>query len=108
MPGIAGLITKMPRARAEESLSRMVGALCHEKFYETGTWIDESLGVYVGWVVRPGSFSSGMPVTNGRGDVSLIFSGEEYSDRAHSQSLGNGNARSSYLLKMYEEDPNFL
>lgn len=53
MPGITGLITKMPRARAEESLSRMVGALCHEKFYETGTWIDESLGVYVGWVVRP-------------------------------------------------------
>jgi asparagine synthase (glutamine-hydrolysing) len=108
MPGITGLITKMPRARAEELLSRMVGALCHEKFYETGTWIDESLGVYVGWVVRPGSFSSGMPVTNVRGDVSLMFSGEEYSDRAHSEPFGNGKARSSYLLKMYEDDPNFL
>jgi asparagine synthase (glutamine-hydrolysing) len=108
MPGITGLITKMPRERAEESLSRMVRALCHEKFYETGTWIDESLGVYVGWVVRPGSFSSGMPLTNVCGDVSLIFSGEEYSDRAHSQSFGNGKSSSSYLLKMCEEDPNFL
>src|ERR1700722_6429943 len=108
MPGIAGLITKMPRARAEELLSRMVGALRHESFYETGTWIDESLGVYVGGALRPGSFSSGMPVTNARGDVSLIFSGEEYSDRANSQSLGNGKARSSYLLKLYEEDPSFL
>jgi asparagine synthase (glutamine-hydrolysing) len=108
MPGIAGLITKMPRARAEELLSRMVGALRHESFYETGTWIDESLGVYVGWALRPGSFSSGMPVTNERGDVSLVFSGEEYSDRANSQSLGNGKARSSYVLKLYEEDPSFL
>ena len=86
----------------------MVGALRHESFYETGTWIDESLGVYVGWALRPGSFSSGMPVTNARGDVSLMFSGEEYSDRANSQSLGNGKARSSYLLKLYEEDPSFL
>lgn len=108
MPGIAGLITKMPRARAEESLSRMVGALRHESFYETNTWIDESLGIYVGWAVRPGSFSSGMPVTNARGDVSLIFSGEEYSDRANSESFGNGKVRSSYLLKLYEDDPNFL
>jgi asparagine synthase (glutamine-hydrolysing) len=108
MPGIAGLITKMPRARAEELLSRMVGALRHESFYETGTWIDESLGVYVGWALRPGSFSTGMPVTNARGDVSLIFSGEEYSDRPNAQSLGNGKARSSYLLKLYEEDPSFL
>jgi asparagine synthase (glutamine-hydrolysing) len=108
MPGIAGLITKIPRARAEELLSRMVGALRHESFYETGTWIDESLGVYVGWALRPGSFSTGMPVTNARGDVSLIFSGEEYSDRPNAQSLGNGKARSSYLLKLYEEDPSFL
>src|ERR1700683_923242 len=108
MPGIAGLITKRPRARAEELLSRMVGALRHESFYETGTWIDESLGVYVGWAVRPGSFSSGLPVTNPRGDVSLVFSGEEYSDRAKSQSVPNGKARSSYLLKLYEEDPSFL
>ncbi|MGB9068780.1 MAG: hypothetical protein WCC21_09425 [Candidatus Acidiferrales bacterium] len=86
----------------------MVGALRHESFYETGTWIDESLGVYVGWALRPGSFSTGMPVTNARGDVSLIFSGEEYSDRPNAQSSGNGRARSSYLLKLYEEDSSFL
>ena len=39
----------------------------------TGTWMDESLGVYVGWVARKGSFSDGMPLRNERGDVVLRF-----------------------------------
>jgi asparagine synthase (glutamine-hydrolysing) len=113
MPGIAGLITKLPRAHAEELLSRMVGALCHETFYETGTWIDESLGVYVGWAVRKGSFSDGLPITNERGDVSLVFSGEEYSDLATIKRLKEdghslGKARASYLVHLYEDDPDFL
>src|SRR4029077_9523935 len=78
MPGIVGLISKMPRESAEPELLRMVEALRHETFYSAGTWIDEALGVYVGWVARKGSFSDGMPLQNERNDVSLIFSGEEY------------------------------
>src|SRR5437899_12565478 len=78
MPGIVGLITKMPRQVAEQRLQRMVAALCHESFYETGTWIDESTGSYVGWAVRKGSFADGMPLRNERGDLVLAFSGEEY------------------------------
>ena len=113
MPGIAGLITKMPRERAVALLSRMVKALCHESFYETGTWIDESLGVYVGWAERSGSFAEGMPITNEKGDVTLVFSGEEYSqpstvrglkDRGHSFD----ERPAAYLVHMYEEDPNFV
>src|SRR5579862_493163 len=105
MPGITGLITRMPRAQAEERLSRMVNALCHEKFYETGTWVDESLGVYVGWALRPGSFSSGMPVSNDRGDVALVFSGEEYSGDAIAQASKTGKTPSSYILNRHEENP---
>src|SRR6266849_1730873 len=78
MPGIVGLITKMPRERAEAQLLRMVKAIHHESFYETGTWIDESLGVYVGWTVLKNSFSGAKPLHNERGDISLVFSGEEY------------------------------
>jgi asparagine synthase (glutamine-hydrolysing) len=78
MPGIVGLVTRMPRARAEAELERMVQSLQHESFYVSGTWIDESLGVYVGWSVRKGSFSDRMPIRNERGDVVLIFAGEEY------------------------------
>ena len=35
----------MPREWAEPRLRRMVQSLCHEPFYESGTWIDASLGI---------------------------------------------------------------
>src|SRR6516225_9537069 len=87
MPGIVGLITKMAREQAETQLVRMVETLRHEPFYVTGTWVDESLGVYVGWAARKGSFSDGMPLRNEREDVVLIFSGEEYPGLGRAQGL---------------------
>ena len=80
MPGIVGLCTRLPRARAEAELRRMVDALCHETFYSTGTLVDESLGIYVGWVAREKSFCDGMPLRNERGTSVLVFSGEEFPD----------------------------
>jgi asparagine synthase (glutamine-hydrolysing) len=79
MPGIVGLITKMGRQRAEPQLRAMVQALKHEAFYETGTWIDEAAGVYVGWIAREGSFPGGRPLKIGPETKVLLFSGEEFS-----------------------------
>jgi len=112
MPGIVGLITKLPRERAERELLRMVETLRHESSYVTGTWIDESLGIYVGWAARRNSFSDGMPLYNGRGDVVLVFSGEEYPDPATARRLqehtsGIETQGPSYLVGLYEEDPAF-
>ena len=112
MPGIVGLITKMPRARATEELSRMVKAICHESFYETGTWVDESSGVYLGWAARRNSFSDGMPLSNERGDVVLVFSGEEYPEPGTACRLQERGHRfetegPSYLVHLYEEDAAF-
>jgi len=103
----------MARAQAEPQLLRMVEAVRHESFYTTGTWIDESLGIYVGWVARKASFSDGMPLQNERGDVVLIFSGEEYPEPRSTRRLkerGHELATSgpSYLVHLYEEDPEFL
>ena len=78
MPGLVGLITGMPRQWAEAQLLRMLETLRHESFYVSGTWMDDSLGVYVGWVARQGSFAGCMPLRNERGDVTLVFSGEEF------------------------------
>ena len=72
----------------------------HEAFYSSGTWSDESLGVYVGWTAIKNSFADGMPLASERGDVHLIFSGEEYP----AESAGDP----SYLVHQYENDPNFL
>jgi asparagine synthase (glutamine-hydrolysing) len=112
MPGIVGLITKMPRKWAEPQLLQMVEALRHETFYESGTWMDEPSGVYVGWVTRKGSFSDGMPLSNERGDVTLVLSGEEYpepgiSSRVKERGHSLGVQESSYLVHLYEEDQTF-
>jgi asparagine synthase (glutamine-hydrolysing) len=113
VPGIVGLITKRPREWAEQQLARMVELLLHEPFYVTGTWIDESLGLYVGWVARKNSFAEEMPIRNERDDVVLIFSGEDYPEPGSARRLkerGHGCEESgpSYLVHLYEDDPNFF
>ena len=113
MPGIVGLITKRPHEWAEQQLARMLKVLLHEPFYVSGTWIDESLGVYVGWVARENTFASKMPVRNERDDVVLIFSGEEYPEPGTARRLkerGHGCEETgpSYLVHQYEDDPDFF
>lgn len=112
MPGIVGFVTNMPRERAEPELLQMVEALRHESSYATGTWVDESLGVYLGWAARKNSFSDGMPICNERGDVVLVFSGEEYPEPGTARKLkerGHGLPVDgpAYLVHLYEEDPAF-
>lgn len=102
----------MPRERAEAELRRMVDALLHERFYVAGTWADESLGVYVGWVAREGSFSDGMPLRNERGDVVLAFSGEEFPEPDTAQRLKKRGHEfdadgPSYLVHLSEDEPSF-
>lgn len=112
MPGIVGLVTQKPREWAEPQLARMMESMRHESFYVTGTWIDESLGVYAGWIARKNSFSDEMPIRNERGDIALIFSGEDYPEPGTARRLkerGHGCEEDgpSYLVHLYEEDPNF-
>ena len=108
MPGIVGLITRMPRPEAQRELLRMLESVRHEASYHTGTWVDESLGLYVGWTVRKGAFADGMPLSNERGDVVLVFSGEEYPEAGLAGGLkekGHDVAPNgpSYLVHLYEE-----
>ena len=112
MPGLVGLISKMPRERAESELQRMLKSLLHESFYISGTWIDEAQGVYAAWVAREGSFAADMPVQNEGRDVTLIFSGEEFPEPGKIQALrAAGHAvppdGPSYLVHRYEDEPDF-
>jgi asparagine synthase (glutamine-hydrolysing) len=112
LPGIVGIITKLPPEQAESQLLKMVESLRHEPFYRTGTWTDASQGVYLGWVAREGSFASRMPLQNERGDVTLVFSGEEFPDpdlipalRERGHAIQDNPA--SYLVHRYEEESDF-
>lgn len=112
MPGIVGLITRMPQGQAVSELVRMVDQLRHENFYVTGMWTNASLGIYVGWIARKDSFSDGMPLQNESGDAVLVFSGEEFSEagmvgetKRKQRQLSQGAA--SYLIDCYQDDPCF-
>jgi asparagine synthase (glutamine-hydrolysing) len=113
MPGIVGIITKKPAKWAESQVCKMVQTQRHESFYVSGTCKDERLGIYVGWTALQNSFSDGMPQTNESGDATLVFSGEDYTEpgtaarlRDQGHSLNSGD--SSYLVHLYEDDPNFV
>ncbi|HLY40583.1 MAG TPA: asparagine synthase-related protein [Terracidiphilus sp.] len=113
MPGIVGVITKKPREWAEKELGRMVEPMLHESYYRNGTWIDEELGVYIGWVALENSFAEEMPIRNERNDIVLVFSGEDFPDpatlrRVQEQGHERDGARSSYLVHVYEDDPQFF
>ena len=112
MPGIVGLITRLPREWAEPQLCRMLETLRHETFYTSGVWIDEDHGVYAGWVARQGSFADGMPLRNEAGDVTLVFSGEEFPEPGIPTTLRERGHRvapdgASYLVDRYKEEPDF-
>ena len=112
MPGLVGLITRWPRARAEATLRRMPEAVIHDPLSESGQWVDEAAGLYLGWVARAGSFGSRMPIRNDRGDV-LVFSGEELSDPdpADGRPMHDRHedeARAAYLIHRYAHRSDFL
>jgi len=112
MPGLVGLITRMARECAEHQLSQMLQTLQHESFYTSGTWIDAANGIYVGWVARKGSFAAEMPLQSESGEVTLLFSGEEFPEPGTASTLkarGHAVAQdgSSYLVHRYEEEADF-
>src|SRR4029077_651982 len=112
MPGIVGLLTRMPRQRATFELQRMLGVMRHESFYTARTLVDEELGLYVGWTAHAGSFSDEDAQRNEAGDVTLVFSGEDFSPAGTAQALkarghGLGDAASAYVVHLYEEGASF-
>ncbi len=111
MPGIVGIITRAGRERALPQLQTMVRSLCHESFYETGTWADEAEGVYVGWIARKDSFPGAMPLADPSGEKILVFSGEEFTEPAagspSNQNGSHGRKSSAYLLDLAIKDRSF-
>lgn len=112
MPGIVGLITKRPRRDAESQLTRMLDTLRHGSRYLTGTCVDEASGVYVGWSVLKNSFADGMPIRNERGNLVLVFSGEEFCEPGTTARLiRNGHAFDAngpeYLVHLAEDNEDF-
>jgi asparagine synthase (glutamine-hydrolysing) len=113
MPGLVGLITKMAAQEATSQLRRMASSSSCGPSDVVGTWSSQSLGIYVGWTARKGSFSERMPVLNEQGNVVLAFSGEEFPEPGTTHNLKKRGHEfdvdgPSYLAHLYEEDPSFV
>ena len=99
MPGIVGIIGKGPRGKHESDLKSMIDCTMHEPFYQRGSYVNEELGVYVGWTSHPGSFADCMPAMSEKKDVILLFSGEHFDDRPDTQEF-----KAIALLQRYEDE----
>jgi asparagine synthase (glutamine-hydrolysing) len=108
MPGIVGIIGQRPSEQNHAVVKSMVQCLMHEPFYRDGTYTNEELGIWLGWVNHEGSFSDCLPIWNEKKDICLLFSGEDFADQADVDALrmrGHEFAPddASYLVHLYEE-----
>ena len=90
----------------------MVQMLRHQPSYVVGTCVDPAAGVYVGWVERTRPDGEAVPISNERGDVTLIFSGQEFPDpgtphRLRQRGHALSDNRASYLVHLYEDECDF-
>jgi asparagine synthase (glutamine-hydrolysing) len=96
MPGIVGLVSRQPPALCSARVTEMVACMQHETFYVSGTHAAPELGVYAGWSAHEHSFADCQPIV-GDHQVTLVFSGECYSDP------GSSDNTASRLLQLYRE-----
>ena len=109
MPGIVGIISKRSREETEHNLHIMIKCMMHEPAYNLGTYINDQLGFYVGWVCHKDSFADCMPVFNEQKDMVLIFSGENFPEQELEGSLKRQGhefkpSNASSLIHQYEEE----
>jgi asparagine synthase (glutamine-hydrolysing) len=109
MPGITGIVGPGVPDKNKADLNQMVRCMIHEPFYTWGTYIDEHLGICLGWISHRDSFADCMPVWNEGKDICLIFSGEDFTDLNEIQRLRNKGhvfmaESAEYLVHLYEED----
>jgi asparagine synthase (glutamine-hydrolysing) len=78
MPGITGIIRRERYQDIERDLDRMVESMRHENDYVTGRYVNEELGVYLGWASQPCSLGRYMPLISGDKRHIVIVTGEHF------------------------------
>jgi asparagine synthase (glutamine-hydrolysing) len=108
MPGLVCIFTKHPRKGLETDLNIMLRQIVHYDYYNKGTFIDEHLGLYVGWCCHEKSYADCLPIYSENKDIILIFTGEDYGKaqkKYYLRTYGREHCESnaSYLIQLYEE-----
>jgi len=107
MSGIAGIIRKKPHESIDCDLQLMIEAMRNGTQCVGGQYKNPELGLYVGWMNLPGSFSDCMPLISRQEDIVLVFQGENFLDdesRSRLKAFGGGDdANARYLMELYQE-----
>lgn len=87
----------------------MVKSMLHESFYSSGTYVNDQVGIYAGWICHKKSFCDCMPVWNEKENKALVFFGENFADKELFDKLKSknhtfDNSTASYLIHLYEEN----
>ena len=108
MPGLVGLITRLPKESCERKLNSMIGTIRHEAFYNHGRYVDPEMFAHVGWTCHERSFADCMPIVNEKRDIIMFLAGEVFSPsdqisklRRKGHEFSQGDA--GYLVHLYEE-----
>lgn len=108
MPGILGIIGCGNHDLKVKKIQDMIKPMLHEPYYSYGTYFNNNLGVYIGWVSHNDSFDSCNPIWNETNDICIIFSGENFIDQFEIDLLRKKGHffepdNASYLVHLYEE-----
>lgn len=109
MPGLTGIISKKHIDENMKDLNEMIESMTHESFYVRGKYVNEDIGLYVGWTCHPNAFDDCMPIINENHDIFLFFSGQDFPDENRIMKLKTmghqfeTNLDASYLVHQYEE-----
>ncbi len=106
---IAGIIGFESASTMQSQIERMTSCTHHENWYIDGYYMNESMGIAVGWSGDANSFSM-TPVRNETRDILLVLSGECYIDRDDLRRLRTKghvfrDTGNEFMVHLYEEDP---
>src|SRR5262249_42629467 len=84
----------------------MVESMRHETYYVGNQYVNQELGLYLGWLSHPHSLGASMPLVSHDQRMVLIIVGEHF-PHPHKPISANGNGSSGGaaqdLLRLYEE-----
>ena len=105
---LLGILGTAPTEAVQRRLCAMLDSVQRRRDIDVGTFCDSRLMLSSGWLGSQERSQGASPIWNERGDVCLLFSGEDFTSetaiarlRVHGHEVIRGNL--SYLVRQYEE-----
>lgn len=98
MPGIAGILGRVPEETPSSEIRRIAKCMVHEPWHEVGTYHQERVNLRLAWVLDQLATVCAPPVWNEEKDTALFLIGECFFDGADEASSPKR------LLELYAKD----